>query len=196
MAEVNRTPFDLPEAESELVSGYNTEYSGIRWGLFFVAEYTNMFLISAIAVTAFLGGWQPSRSNIFFGAAALFFTFVLGLKSASYLLRLAGRLIKGEALLDLVSTVRPFKIRKPLFLLLGLGSVALASLMQVLAETWAVTLLFTVAKIYFFVYVIIWLRWTLPRIRIDQMMSLCWTKLVPIAFACILWTAFVQLLEA
>ena len=189
LAEVNRTPFDLPEAESELVSGYNTEYSGIRWGLFFVAEYTNMFLISAIAVTAFLGGWQPSNANIIFGAGALFFTLIFVSKSLSYLVVLAVNLAQGKKLFDLLSTVRPIKLRKPIFILYALLSIGMASLMQLFSDFWLVTLLFFIAKTYFLVFVIIWIRWTLPRIRIDQMMSLCWKKLVPLAFISILWTS-------
>ncbi len=187
LAEVNRTPFDLPEAESELVAGYSTEYSGIRWGLFFVAEYANMFLISAIAVTAFLGGWQPSKANVIFGAGALFFALIFAVKSADFSFRLFFRWIRGEKILDLISIVRPARMNKLAFLATALASLGLASGLQLFADFWPVAALFFVSKVYFFVFVIVWVRWTLPRIRIDQMMSLCWKKLVPIAFACILW---------
>jgi NADH-quinone oxidoreductase subunit H len=137
LAEGNRTPFDLPEAESELVSGYNTEYSGMRFSYFFLVEWGNMWIMSALAVTMFCGGWQipgltPERFDALTGGAAV------GLEIASLLL------------------------------------FALKSL--------------------FFVFVVMWLRWTLPRIRVDQMMNMCWKYLVPISFAGVLFVAVWMLL--
>jgi len=124
LAEGNRTPFDLPEAESELVMGFATEYSGMRNLLFFMAEWGNLYVIGAIVTTLFLGGWQIPW-----------------------------------ALPDhpVVRTVLQFAC----FFL----------------------------KSYFWVFVAIWLRWTLPRIRVDQMMIMCWKYLVPIAFVNLLGTA-------
>ena len=124
LAEGNRTPFDLPEAESELVAGFATEYSGMRNLLFFMAEWGNLYVIGAIVTTLFLGGWQ--------------IPFAL---ETSPVLRNA----------------------------LQFGTFF--------------------AKAYFFVFLAIWLRWTLPRIRVDQMMVMCWKYLVPIAFVNLIGTA-------
>lgn len=142
LAEVNRTPFDIPEAESELVSGYHTEYSGMRWGCFFIAEYSNMVAVSLIATTVFLGGWhEPGLWPIL---------HAMGLTS------------------DIVPTG---------FLGTAIG-VAVFS-----------------AKGLFLVFVQVWLRWTLPRYRVDQLMYLCWKVLLPFSFANLLliavWNAVV-----
>jgi NADH-quinone oxidoreductase subunit H len=193
LAEVNRAPFDLPEAESELVSGYATEYSGMRWGVFYMGEYANMFLISAIAVTAFLGGWQPSRSNILVGAGMLFFAFLFAVKGIIYLSRLIPPLLKGRSIFDLISTVPFIRFPKPMFVILGSAALAGGYVVQRFADFWLVTALLFVGKVYFLVFVIIWLRWTLPRFRIDQLMDFCWKKLVPISFFCLLWTAVIML---
>src|SRR5712691_6098583 len=124
LAEGNRTPFDLPEAESELVMGFATEYSGMRNLLFFMAEWGNLYVIGAIVTTLFLGGWQiPFALE---GAPAL----RIPLQFATFFL-----------------------------------------------------------KAYFWVFVAVWLRWTLPRIRVDQMMVMCWKYLVPVAFVNLLGTA-------
>jgi NADH-quinone oxidoreductase subunit H len=124
LAEGNRTPFDLPEAESELVAGFATEYSGMRNLLFFMAEWGNLYVIGAIVTTLFLGGWHVP------------FTFANpivqhGLEFATFFLKAYG-----------VGVLVP-----------------------------------------------IWLRWTLPRIRVDQMMTMCWKYLVPIAFVNLLGAA-------
>ncbi len=113
VAETNRTPFDLPEAESELVAGYHTEYSGMMFALFFLAEYTNMFIVSAITVTFFLGGYQG-----------------------------------------------PFLPGIVWFLL----------------------------KSYFLVFVMMWFRWTFPRVRFDQLLNISWKALIPLSFINLLVT--------
>jgi NADH-quinone oxidoreductase subunit H len=123
LAENNRTPFDLPEAESELVAGFATEYSSMRYLFFFMAEWGNMFIASAIVVVLFLGGWQfpqVSRSPVVMNALQ-FVTFNL--------------------------------------------------------------------KVLLLVFVSMWIRGTLPRVRIDQMMSLCWKYFVPISFIDLIGTA-------
>ena len=115
-AETNRTPFDLPEAESELVAGFHTEYSGMRFALFFLAEYTNMFIVSAVATVLFLGGWH-------------------------------GPILPG--------------------------------------------VVWFLIKIYAVIFLIMWFRWTFPRVRFDQLVTFAWKILIPLSFANLLITAFV-----
>lgn len=123
LAEGNRTPFDLPEAESELVAGFVTEYSGVRYLIFFMVEWGNLYVIGALVTTLFLGGWQipPITDNVVITNILQFVTFFV--------------------------------------------------------------------KSYFWVLVAMWIRATLPRVRVDQLMSICWKYLVPVAFANVLGTA-------
>src|ERR671924_373079 len=129
LAEGNRTPFDIPEAESELVAGYVTEYSGMRFLFFFFAEWGNLYVIGAVATTLFLGGWQippaitPSHPVALAGVQ--FFVFFL--------------------------------------------------------------------KAYLWVFVAMWVRATLPRVRVDQLMALCWKYMVPLSFICLLGTVTLML---
>lgn len=140
LAEGNRTPFDLPEAESELVSGYNTEYSGIRFGYFFLAEWGNLWVLSALVTTLFLGGWQ----------------------------------VPGVSMVQLHEWER-------------LDAVPVAY--------FAASLIVFCTKVIVLVNVIIWIRWTLPRFRVDQMMSLCWKWLVPMALGCLVLAAGTEVLS-
>jgi NADH-quinone oxidoreductase subunit H len=149
LAEGNRTPFDLPEAESELVAGYLSEYSSFRFALYFLVEFGNLWVMAAVATTLFFGGWQvPFAGPETFAAA-----------------RGAGPL-PGLAWWGLQA--------------LSMGVFALKTLVVL--------------------NVIVWVRWTLPRIRIDQMMTLCWKYLVPFAFvsfvATLLWVILVEQVPA
>ena len=122
LAEVNRTPFDIPEAESELVAGYHTEYGGMKFALFFLAEYANMFAVSAIAATVFLGGWNSPFGSFLSGPLWGAFWFI--------------------------------------------------------------------AKGMTFIFVQMWLRWTLPRLRVDQLMYVGWKVLIPFSFAVVIGVGF------
>ena len=126
LAECNRAPFDIPEAESELVGGFHSEYSGLRFAFIFLAEYSMMFLVGMIGVVLFLGGWNSPLPNI------------------------------NELPLASWTT--------------GMGW----GIFWVLLKTLAV------------VAAQIWIRWTLPRFRVDQLMSFCWKVLTPLAFLCML----------
>ncbi|HYB92474.1 MAG TPA: NADH-quinone oxidoreductase subunit NuoH [Candidatus Binataceae bacterium] len=123
LAEGNRTPFDLPEAESELVAGFATEYSGMRYSLFFMAEWGNLYIIGAIMTTLFLGGWQVPHVS---------------------------------------------------------SSPVVMNILQLIVFN---------VKVLFLVFVSMWIRGTLPRIRIDQLMTVCWKYLVPISFVNLIGTA-------
>lgn len=181
LAETNRTPFDIPEAESELVSGYHTEYSGMRFSFFFLAEYANMFVVSAIATTFFLGGWLPPVANesgmLYFGAGS-----AVGF-AAGYLRK---RLI-FDGLLGL---------------LIGGGVGALVALFRVPGTPdsaftgegfqFVVGAFWFLVKSFSLIFLMMWLRWTLPRYRVDQLMDLCWKKLTPLAFVNLLIFAVVS----
>lgn len=119
-AEINRTPFDIPEGESELTAGFHTEYSGMRFAFFFLAEFINMFIISAMAATLFMGGWLP---------------FTVG----------------GWTEFNSVMGMIP-----PVVWFLG--------------------------KTSFLIFLVMWFRWTFPRLRVDQLMKLEWKIMLPIGF--------------
>jgi NADH-quinone oxidoreductase subunit H len=131
-AEINRGPFDLAEAESELTAGFHTEYSGIRFAFFFLAEYMNMFIVSAIAATVFLGGWMPLH---------------------------IGNLNGFNHIMDFIPPVVWFFL-----------------------------------KTFVVIYIIMWFKWTFPRLRIDQLLTLEWKYLLPLNLINITLVAFIVLM--
>jgi len=184
VAETNRAPFDLPEAESELVAGFHTEYSGFRWSLFFLAEYAAMLAVSSIAVTLWLGGWLRPFPNWLRGPTwDLAFSFVPALT----LFVLAG--------LCLLGTVRMPKIPQMKIQTAGLGAfglllglVGLLLLVPGLRARVQDIYWFTV-KVAFFMYLYIWYRGTFPRYRFDQLMKVGWKVLLPMGLGVLIATA-------
>jgi NADH-quinone oxidoreductase subunit H len=131
-AETNRGPFDLAEAESELTAGYHTEYSGIKFAFFFLAEYINMFIVASIAATVFLGGWMP---------------FHVG---------------SWEGFNHVMDFIPPF--------------------------------IWYIGKTFFVIFMMMWFKWTFPRLRIDQLLTLEWKYLLPINLVNVLIMAFLVLM--
>jgi NADH-quinone oxidoreductase subunit H len=135
VAETNRTPFDIPEAESELVAGWMTEYSGFKWAIFFLSEYANMLVVSLVAAIVFLGGW-----------------------------------------------LSPFTI------------------FNILPEKWLFLdgpywgIFWLLSKAVFLVFIMMWFRWTFPRLRVDQLMHLCWKVFIPFALANLFFVAILELI--
>ena len=135
VAETNRTPFDIPEAESELVAGWMTEYSGFRWALFFLSEYANMLIVSLIAAIIFLGGW--------------------------------------------LSPLHVFNI---------------------FPESWnfidgpIIGMFWLFLKAILIIFVMMWFRWTFPRLRVDQLMYLCWKVFIPFSLANLFFVSLWELI--
>jgi NADH-quinone oxidoreductase subunit H len=131
-AETNRGPFDLAEAESELTAGYHTEYSGIKFAFFFLAEYINMFIVASIAATVFLGGWMPLHVG------------------------------HWEGFNHVMDFLPPF--------------------------------IWYIGKTFFVIFLMMWFKWTFPRLRIDQLLTLEWKYLLPINLVNVLIMAFIVLM--
>ncbi len=186
VAETNRAPFDLPEAESELVAGFMTEYSGFRWSLFFLAEYAAMLAVSSIAVTLWIGGWMRPFPNWLSGPTwDMAFSFVPGLA------------FLGLAAMCFLGTVRMPKIPQFKIQTIGLGIfgallafVGLLLLVPGVRER-AQDVFWFVAKIACFMYLYIWYRGTFPRYRFDQLMRVGWKVLLPVALGVLIVTAIV-----
>jgi len=189
VAETNRAPFDLPEAESELVAGFHTEYSGFRWSLFFLAEYAAMLAVSSIAVTLWLGGWMRPFPHWLHGPIwDLAFSFLPALT----LLVLCELCLVGAARMPKIPQMKIQTIGLGLFGLL-LGFAGLVLLLPGVRERVQDIYWFTV-KIAFFMYLYIWYRGTFPRYRFDQLMKVGWKVLLPTGLGVLIATAIWGLL--
>jgi len=184
VAETNRAPFDLPEAESELTAGFHTEYSGFRWSLFFLAEYSAMIAVSSIAVTLWIGGWLRPFPNLLSGPTwDLAFSLVPGLT----FLFLAG--------MCFYNTVRMPK--HPLFKIQTIGLAGFGLVLGLIGLVLFVPavrvrvsdIFWFSAKVAGFMYLYIWYRGTFPRYRFDQLMKVGWKVLLPVGFTLLIVTA-------
>jgi NADH-quinone oxidoreductase subunit H len=190
IAETNRAPFDLPEAESELVAGYMTEYSGFRWALYFLGEYANMIVVGSVATTLFLGGWLRPFPNVRF----LFWldylpALLMGLVGV-YCIYRAGK--------------QPVKVQTWFMWAVAAGCFAVAA---IFVAPWIVPPLkfvlpglngafWFLLKVTAYIYVFMWLRFTLPRYRFDQLMHLGWYILIPLAIVNVFAVGVALLLES
>jgi NADH-quinone oxidoreductase subunit H len=178
LAETNRNPFDLPEAESELTAGFHTEYSGFRFALYFLAEYTNMVVVSCIAVTMFLGGWLRPFANVRALDFLKFAPIAAFVGTAAFILWLGLR--------SLLPLERYF------FLALAIGCIVLAGGVAIPVVLNAIQGIFWFGiKVLAFLYAFIWYRGTFPRYRYDQLMKVGWHWMIPIGLGNLIVTAIV-----
>jgi NADH-quinone oxidoreductase subunit H len=183
-AETNRAPFDLPEAESELVAGFHTEYSGFRWALYFLAEYANIFVVSAVAVTLFWGGWLRPFPSIQWLDIPLNMVFPVALFAAS-----------GLATFPLVKKLKD-PIQQKVLIGAALLLLLIAALFAVPAINHAASGLFWfLLKVSTIIYLMIWFRGTFPRFRYDQLMNIGWKIAIPVGMAAVFVNAVIGMLR-
>jgi NADH-quinone oxidoreductase subunit H len=178
IAETNRAPFDLPEAESELVAGYMTEYSGFRWALYFLAEYTNMVVVASIATTLFLGGWlRPFAGTPAFNFLDYFPSALMLFIGAYCLYRAPKQPVKVQQLFMMVLGLAFFGVALILMapLLAPKGSLVAGAMPGLHGAFWFLL------KVGSYIYLFMWLRFTFPRYRFDQLMRLGWQFLIPLS---------------
>jgi NADH-quinone oxidoreductase subunit H len=196
-AEGNRTPFDLTEADSEIVAGFATEYSGMRFGFFFFAEYVNVFILSALTVVLFMGGWNSPIDprpildwlNVTINPALdlagmgiwLLWSLVIGVPLLVLLLSVPIWMLKSEW-----GYIKSLIVALVLFNVLAMGLIAIWAF---LSFEVVVGLFWFLLKVFTFVFIFVWMRGTLPRVRIDQLMGFAWKWLVEIALLNIFVTA-------
>ncbi len=165
LASNKRAPFDLPESESELVAGFHTEYSGLRFSFFFFAEYAGMFVLGAVMAALFLGGWNSP----------------LGQYDPVYILLGFDPISAGHTFFSGNLSNLPLANRASAF---GFSSITGLVIFNLYAAFWVI------AKAMIFIFVQMWIRWTLPRIRIDQVMHACVKVLLPASLICLVGCAF------
>jgi NADH-quinone oxidoreductase subunit H len=179
-AETNRAPFDLPEAESELVGGFHTEFSGFRWALYFLAEYANVFVVTSVAAALFLGGWlRPFPSvkwleiPLNYGVPTLLFA------------------VSGAMTLPMIPKMKD-PVHRKVLALVAVGLIVMGLTFLVPAVNGAVIGLFWfLLKVFSLIYLFIWFRGTFPRFRYDQLMNIGWKVAIPVGMASVLVNAVI-----
>jgi NADH-quinone oxidoreductase subunit H len=179
-AEANRTPFDLTEADSEIVAGFATEYSGMRFGFFFFAEYVNVFIISALLVVLYFGGWNapfpwPWPVTLSLNPGVL----GIGLLILVAVVPLILTLVFAAPFWMLSSRLKGWQALIIGFVLANVFIVAVVGGVAYLGLDWVAGLVWFLGKTYVFVFTFVWMRGTLPRVRIDQLMDFAWKWLLP-----------------
>jgi NADH-quinone oxidoreductase subunit H len=183
IAETNRAPFDLPEAESELVAGYMTEFSGFRWSLYFLAEYTNMIVVASVATTLFLGGWLRPFAGVrwlnFLDFVPPLLMMLVGVYCFSRIPKQPTRvqqlfMLAVAGLCFVVALVLAAPVVLP---------VIIPSLREAVAPFYAGIHggFWFIFKVSLYIYFFMWLRFTIPRYRFDQLMRLGWHFLIPLS---------------
>jgi len=189
-AEANRTPLDMTEADQELVAGFATEYSGMRFGFFFFAEYVNVFVVSALSAVLFFGGWNapfnwpfPVTLSLDPGGMGLGLIFLIALAP------IVGTIILGLPFWLLSSRVSTLKALVIGFVLFNLLIVGAFLGWAFVSAAWVSGLTWMMLKTFVFVFVFVQMRGTLPRVRVDQLMSFAWKWLLPASLLNIFVTA-------
>jgi NADH-quinone oxidoreductase subunit H len=183
-AETNRAPFDLPEAESELVGGFHTEYSGFRWCLYFLAEYANIFVVSSVAVALFWGGWLRPFPSVAWLDVPLNVALPVVLFVGS-----------GAMTLTLVKKLKD-SMQQKVLVLCALALVVVGGVFIIPAVNAAVIGLFWfLLKVFTIIYLMIWFRGTFPRFRYDQLMNVGWKIAIPVGMAAVLINAVLGMLR-
>lgn len=182
-AETNRVPFDLPEAENELVAGFHTEYSSMSFAAFFMAEYANMVTVTAVATLLFLGGWTPLFPEPYSDFVPILVFALAGLIALYHGVNPARRMDK-------------FTLPATGLVFLGIAAIFGLSLFVPVAKAILMALFWFCGKVLVLLFIFIWVRATLPRFRYDQLMRFAWTGLFPVAVLNLLVTSLVVALTS
>ncbi len=188
-AEANRTPFDLTEADSEIVAGFATEYSGMRFGFFFFAEYVNVFIASALTVSLFFGGWNAPfpvpHATLALDPASL----GVGLLILAAIVPVLGTLAFAAPFWIARSSMPSWQALVLGFVVFNLVAAAAVFGWAFVSLDWVAGVVWFMLKTYVFVFAFVWMRGTLPRVRIDQLMGFAWKWLLPAALLNLFLTA-------
>lgn len=182
-AETNRVPFDLPEAENELVAGFHTEYSSMKFAAFFMAEYANMVTVTAVATLLFLGGWLPPFPEPYSDFVPILIFLVAGLIAIYHGLNPARRMDK-------------YTLPATGLIFLGIAAIFGLSLFVPVLKAILMALFWFCGKLGILLFIFIWVRATSPRFRYDQLMRFAWVFMFPLSMLNLLGTGLIVALTS